>query len=349
MADSLSWYAHPHSLDSNFSVSDVVFVAAAASQGMDGVSDDCSVGLIHLPAGSEMPQHGEDAHVVLRVASGGGTGASVGETPDNMSAVSIGDVVSFLPGAPKVIKSSRESPLVLYYSRLGPDLKNARFWFAKNDPSKYRDIYDKINIFEYYQKFVGDYEEVMRGWGYCVPEVTVDAIEKFGGVADRNKEDLRVLDLGCGDGLVGEGLRKRGYIDITGVDFSQPMLDKSSARGCYAKLVRTDLLKELPFEKDMFDILVSTAVTTYLEPHVLSHWLDVCKPGGIVVFTHKTSIWDEWEKEQHRLEAEEARWKKVWELDPPIPYLPSLATNEGISKEMAKIYIYRKMEEKRSS
>ena len=143
----------------------------------------------------------------------------------------------------------------------------SRFWFAKNDPSKYRDIYDKINIFEYYQKFVGDYEEVMRGWGYCVPEVTVDAIEKFGGVADRcemqlhictnvlehpihphdkensqwidlellrfrrNKEDLRVLDLGCGDGLVGEGLRKRGYTDITGVDFSQPMLDKSSARG----------------------------------------------------------------------------------------------------------------------
>ena len=34
--------------------------------GMDGVSDDCSVGLIHLPAGSEMPQHGEDAHVVGR-------------------------------------------------------------------------------------------------------------------------------------------------------------------------------------------------------------------------------------------------------------------------------------------
>ena len=138
----------------------------------------------------------------------------------------------------------------------------SRFWFAKNDPSKYLDIYAIDNIFEYYQKFVGDYEEVMRGWGYCVPEVTVDAIEKFGGVADRcemhthlyqfagmgisdspawidlellrfrrNKEDLRVLDLGCGDGLVGEGLRKRGYTDITGVDFSQPMLDKSSARG----------------------------------------------------------------------------------------------------------------------
>ena len=46
-----------------------------------------------------------------------------------------------------------------------------------------------------------------------------------------------MLDLGCGDGLVGEGLRKRGYEDITGVDFSQPMLDKSSARGVDKLLV----------------------------------------------------------------------------------------------------------------
>ena len=39
-----------------------------------------------------------------------------------------------------------------------------------------------------------------------------------------------MLDLGCGDGLLGEGLVKRGYTNITGVDFSQPMLDKSAAR-----------------------------------------------------------------------------------------------------------------------
>ena len=36
----------------------------------------------------------------------GGTGASIGETADKMSVVRTGDVVSFLPGAPKVIKVS---------------------------------------------------------------------------------------------------------------------------------------------------------------------------------------------------------------------------------------------------
>ena len=42
----------------------------------------------------------------LRVANVGGSGASIGETPDKMSVVGTGDVVSFLPGAPKVIKVS---------------------------------------------------------------------------------------------------------------------------------------------------------------------------------------------------------------------------------------------------
>ncbi len=53
-----------------------------------------------------------------------------------------------------------------------------RFWFAVNDPEKYKDIYNVKDVYQYYQKFVGDYEEVMRGWGYCVPEVTGDAMEK---------------------------------------------------------------------------------------------------------------------------------------------------------------------------
>ena len=86
-------------------------------------------------------------------------------------------------------KQDHKNPLLHDHSAF---IYKSRFWFAKNDPSKYTDIYAIDNIFEYYQKFVGDYEEVMRGWGYCVPEVTVDAIEKFGGVADRCEMQLHI-------------------------------------------------------------------------------------------------------------------------------------------------------------
>jgi predicted TPR repeat methyltransferase len=42
------------------------------------------------------------------------------------------------------------------------------------------------------------------------------------------------------------------------------MLDKSDERGCYSKLVRANLLEALPFGENLFDMIVSTAVTTYL-------------------------------------------------------------------------------------
>jgi hypothetical protein len=38
----------------------------------------------------------------------------------------------------------------------------------------------------------------------------------------------------------------------------------------------------------------------FTEPLVLSHWLDVCKPGGIITFTTKTSVGGKWEIEQDR-------------------------------------------------
>ena len=37
----------------------------------------------------------------------------------------------------------------------------------------------------------------------------------------------------------------------------------------------------------------------------------MAKPGGLLSFTHKTSVWPDWEVEQDRLEAA-GLWQKVW-------------------------------------
>jgi hypothetical protein len=54
-----------------------------------------------------------------------------------------------------------------------------------------------------------------------------------------------------------------------------------------------------------------TALLNCLDPTVLSLWLKVAKPGGLLSFTHKTSVWPDWEVEQDRLEAA-GLWQKVW-------------------------------------
>ena len=73
---------------------------------------------------------------------------------------------------------------------------------------------------------------------------------------------------------------------------------------------------------------------------MLADWITYCKPGGLIAFTHKTSVWTTWEVEQDKLEKE-GKWEKIWVLDPPIMYLPSLEANDG-KEEYFKLYIYRK-------
>ena len=78
------------------------------------------------------------------------------------------------------------------------------------------------------------------------------------------------------------------------------------------------------------------------DPSVLKLWLRVAKPGALISFTHKTSVWPEWEKEQDEME-ESALWKKLW-ISEPIPYLPSLKEDDTEPcEEMAKVYIYQKL------
>ena len=90
-------------------------------------------------------------------------------------------------------------------------------------------------------------------------------------------------------------------------------------------------------------VLIIEWLLNCLDPTVLSLWLKVAKPGGLLSFTHKTSVWPDWEEEQDRLE-EAGLWKKIW-VSNAIPYLPSLkeAGGDEPCTEMAKVYIYKKI------
>ena len=57
--------------------------------------------------------------------------------------------------------------------------------------------------------------------------------------------------------------------------------------------------------------IIDRSLLNCLDPTVLSLWLKVAKPGGLLSFTHKTSVWPDWEEEQDRLEAA-GLWQKVW-------------------------------------
>lgn len=88
----------------------------------------------------------------------------------------------------------------------------------------------------------------------------------------------RILDLGCGTGLLGQALRQQfETAEITGVDLSQQMLQQARNKGCYQRLICDDILG---FEPDSpFDLITASDVLIYLgdlKPLFirLPHWLN---------------------------------------------------------------------------
>ncbi|CAB4030110.1 Hypothetical predicted protein [Paramuricea clavata] len=102
--------------------------------------------------------------------------------------------------------------------------------------------------------------------------------------------DTRILDLGCGTGLVGEELKKRGYKNIDGVDLMPEMLEVAKAKCIYGLLQQGSMgspeCKDLGIGANQYDVAICVGVFTLA--HVKSEGFDdlvhVVKPGGLASF-----------------------------------------------------------------
>jgi len=112
-----------------------------------------------------------------------------------------------------------------------------------------KNILDKLDIYKlktseellkYYQDWADNnkYNKDMVDWNYTAPQEVVSILKKYA----LNK-NFKILDAGCGTGLVGIELKKYGYSNIEGVDFSQNMLDLVP-RSIYKKIEKIDILKK---------------------------------------------------------------------------------------------------------
>jgi ubiquinone/menaquinone biosynthesis C-methylase UbiE len=101
----------------------------------------------------------------------------------------------------------------------------------------------------------------------------------------------RILDAGCGTGLIGAGLHALGWEDLAGADISAGMLARARARGIYRTLAKCDLCA-MPFEDASFDAVVCIAVLTYAPSleRTFSEFERVLRPGGLLVFSHRVDL-----------------------------------------------------------
>lgn len=139
-----------------------------------------------------------------------------------------------------------------------------------------------------YDGWAARYEADMAAAGYRHPTICLALLARH-----LPRGESPVLDAGAGTGLIGEWLKIIGYPIVEALDISEGMLAVAAAKGCYSALHRAALGTALPFRDHHFAGIVAAGVFT--SGHVGAEGLDdlvrVCRPGGVIVLTVKTTLW----------------------------------------------------------
>ena len=110
-----------------------------------------------------------------------------------------------------------------------------------------------------------------------------------------DKKNLKLLDLGCGTGLVGKILKEKlGFVNLVGLDVSQDMLEKAKEKGIYKKLICSYVTEErvADIENAEFDGVLASGVITpgQIRAPAFDEIIRWIKPGKSI-FSNYTPNW----------------------------------------------------------
>mmetsp|Transcript_21408 Transcript_21408/g.47455 ORF Transcript_21408/g.47455 Transcript_21408/m.47455 type:complete len:296 (+) Transcript_21408:84-971(+) len=114
--------------------------------------------------------------------------------------------------------------------------------------------------------------------------------------SESSSKPLRVLDAGCGGGLISNSLARRGH-NITGIDISVGALDyaRDTARAEGLENARFEMgsLYELPYASHSFDAVVCSDVLEHITDlkSVLRELRRVLRPGGLLLVDTINRTW----------------------------------------------------------
>ena len=185
------------------------------------------------------------------------------------------------------------------------------------DTNKGLGLYDKLDLstrendqelLDVYKKWASIYDQDNDDvLGTVSQPNSVQIFHKH--LSDKNQ---KIIDVGCGTGLVGLELSKLGYTSFDGVDISKEMIDIAISRG-YRSLFLGNLNESLPLESNSYDAALCVGVFTHghVGPSRLEELTRVIKPEGLVCFTVNEDVYESYgfDKVIKELEA-----KKVWEI-----------------------------------
>jgi len=183
---------------------------------------------------------------------------------------------------------------------------------------KPKDVSNKIPIYklqsaeevlQYYQNWTNNnkYNADMIEWNYTAPKESVKLLKKY-----TSNNQIKILDAGCGSGLVGIELKKNSYQNIYGLDFSQDMINLIP-KNIYKDVVVSDLNKPINYKNNIFDAILCVGTFTFghVRPHALDELIRISKKNSLICFTINEGIYEEYEFDK---KIKHLSQKKHWEV-----------------------------------
>jgi SAM-dependent methyltransferase len=139
----------------------------------------------------------------------------------------------------------------------------------------------------HYDAWAPDYDrDLLERCGYSAHVIAADAFA----VANPDRH-LRIIDIGCGTGLVGAELRRHGFTHIDGLDISADMLSQAAAKQVYGQLLAGDVRAGTRLADGTYladgayeaAICVGSFAPGHLGPAALTEIARLVRPGGAIV------------------------------------------------------------------
>lgn len=201
-----------------------------------------------------------------------------------------------------------------------------------------KEIHDRVlnassteELMSAYCEWAENYDGDLLGeMGYVAPMITSKLLQNY-----LDRKDARILDAGCGTGIVGELLHQDGYGNVEGLDYSPHMLGKAEEKNIYKTLNQGDLTGPLGIEDAAYDAIISVGTFTcgHVGPEAFGELIRITRTGGHICFTVREQAWED---DDYRAKLREHENNGRWELQ-------ELRTADYIQQEGArcKVCLYK--------
>ncbi|MEF2229303.1 MAG: class I SAM-dependent methyltransferase [Pseudodesulfovibrio sp.] len=165
---------------------------------------------------------------------------------------------------------------------------------------------------EAYGQWACEYDrDTCQGMGYVGPTVAAGLLGKH-----LRSRCARILDAGCGTGLVGQAMHRMGYRHLDATDLSQDMLDQAESKDVYNALFMADMNKGYDIPANTYDATICVGAFTYahIGPEGFDELARVTKPGGFICFSLREGAYQEYGYRDRLLDMEAAEVLELTEM-----------------------------------